>query len=97
METIDPSDSVNMSAQGTSGVTSGRSAEEDLQRSATDRILSEQTRSVALRWLLHDIPYIAMLFLVLVGVVFTAAGYLLGNSDSGFRLHLDYREMEETP
>jgi hypothetical protein len=69
LETIDPSDSVNMSAQGTSGVTSGRSAEEDLQRSATDRILSEQTRSVALRWLLHDIPYIAMLFLVLVGVV----------------------------
>jgi hypothetical protein len=68
MDTIDRSHPVNMLAQGASGVEAGKSAEEGGQPDA-DRILSAQTRSVALSWLLHDIPYIAMLLLALVGVV----------------------------
>jgi len=68
METFDRSHSVNMSAQRTTGDATGKS-DEGLAQPAADRILSVQTRSVAMLWLLHDIPYIAMLLLALVGVI----------------------------
>jgi hypothetical protein len=35
-----------------------------------DASLQTQARSVVMRWLIHDIPYIAMLVLALVGVIF---------------------------
>lgn len=40
------------------------------RRPGADRILPARPRSVVQRWLLHDIPYIAMLLLALAGVVF---------------------------
>ncbi len=39
------------------------------RRPGADRILPVRPRSVVQRWLLHDIPYIAMLLLALAGVV----------------------------
>lgn len=39
------------------------------RRPGADRILPARPRSVVQRWLLHDIPYIAMLLLALAGVV----------------------------
>jgi hypothetical protein len=68
MNAIDRSHPVNLGAQGTHAAATAESAEDGKQPVA-DRILPVRTRSVMLRWLLHDIPYIAMLLLALVGVV----------------------------
>jgi hypothetical protein len=68
MDVIDGSHPVNMGAQGTPGAATGEPVEEGRQPGA-DRIRPVQTRPVMLRWLLHDIPYIAMLLLALAGVV----------------------------
>jgi hypothetical protein len=53
---------------GKSAAATGASVVEGIQPSA-DQSVRVQTLSVVLHWLLHDIPYIAMLFLALIGVV----------------------------
>jgi hypothetical protein len=68
MDAIDRSHPVNMAAQGTPGAATGESVVEASSQGA-DRSAPVRTRSVVLRWLLHDIPYIAMLLLALTGVV----------------------------
>jgi hypothetical protein len=68
LDVIDRSHPVNIGAQGTPGAATGEPVESGRQPGA-DRILPLQTLSVVLRWLLHDIPYIAMLLLALAGVV----------------------------
>jgi len=67
MDAIDRSHPVNMPAEKTPGVTTGELVAEGMQPGA-DRILPVRIRSVVQRWLLHDIPYIAMLVLALAGV-----------------------------
>jgi len=68
MNAIDRPHPANIGAHGTHGGATAESAEDGLPP-VTDRILPVRTRSVMLSWLLHDIPYIAMLLLALVGVV----------------------------
>ena len=68
MESIDRMYPTNIPAEGTSGDAIGKSIEDGGQAGA-DRKLPAGTRSVVLLWLLHDMPYIAMLLLVLTGVV----------------------------
>jgi hypothetical protein len=76
MDTVDRPHPANPPAQrtpkGTPGETpgaaTGESVMEGMQPGA-DRSPPVHTQSVVLRWLLHDIPYIAMLLLALIGVV----------------------------
>jgi hypothetical protein len=72
MDIIDRSHSASLPAQrtneGTPAAATGEPVVETMQPGA-DPSLPAQTLSVVLRWLLHDIPYIAMLLLALIGVV----------------------------
>ena len=68
MDAIDRSHPATMRDDGTPAVATGASAAED-RRPGADRDHPVRTRSAVQRWLLHDIPYIAMLLLALAGVV----------------------------
>jgi hypothetical protein len=65
MDVIDRSHPVN---NGTSAAATGEPVEQGRQP-GVDRILPVRSRAVVQRWLLHEIPYIAMLLLALAGVV----------------------------
>jgi hypothetical protein len=60
MNSIDQSHPVKAPVQGSPDGPTGE---------AVETVADQQSRSVVMRWLLHDIPYIAMLLLALAGVV----------------------------
>ncbi len=68
MDTIDPSNPISVGAQGSPAAAVGEGVGHGTELAA-QAALPITRRPAALRWLLHDIPYIAMLLLVLVGVV----------------------------
>jgi hypothetical protein len=68
MDTIDRHYPISAGAQGSPAATIGESSGHGTAPLA-QAALPAARRPVALRWLLHDIPYIAMLLLALVGVV----------------------------
>ena len=88
MDTIDPSYPISVGAQGSPAPRSGRVL--GTARSSPRRRPFRNPPTRRVRWLLHDIPYIAMLLLVLVGVVLRLP-VLTGHSDAGLRHHLDCR------
>jgi hypothetical protein len=68
MDTIDRSYPISAGAQGSPAAAVGERVRHGTEPAA-QVALPIARRPVALRWLLHDIPYIAMLLPVLVGVV----------------------------
>jgi hypothetical protein len=68
METIENEDRVNPGAHVIPGVTSDENIRDGRQRA--DAPVAKFRRSIFVRWLLHDSPYITMLLLALVGVIF---------------------------
>jgi hypothetical protein len=68
MDTADRSYPISPPAQGSPAAALGKGVQHGMEPAA-QAAPSIVRRHVALRWLLHDIPYIAMLLLALVGVV----------------------------
>ncbi len=68
MDTIDRAYPVDAGAKGSPAAEIGEDSG-DGAKPATQAAVLKPHRSVTVRWLLHDIPYISMLLLALVGVV----------------------------
>jgi hypothetical protein len=68
METIEDEDRVNTGAHVIPGFTSDENIRDG--REPADAPVTNVRRSIFLRWLLHDSPYITMLLLALAGVIF---------------------------
>jgi hypothetical protein len=68
METIEDEDRVNTGAHVIPGFTSDENIRDG--REPADAPVANVRRSIFLRWLLHDSPYITMLLLALAGVIF---------------------------